>query len=93
MADPFVPNHTFVVNDIKRRRGGRVPLATNSTVIGKRPKTEILFLHNLLECFWFVRHDVDADQDEWLVFQLLDERPLVGPMGPSGWSVLLPEID
>src|SRR5262249_13186278 len=37
--------------------------------------------------------DVDAEQGEGLVLQGLDERPLVGPLGSSGESLLMPEVE
>src|SRR5262249_22273255 len=37
--------------------------------------------------------DVDAYQGERSVFQPRNERPLVGPTGPSGQSDVLPEIE
>src|SRR5262249_47773136 len=37
--------------------------------------------------------EMDPDQDEGLAGQVLDERPLVGPLGPSGESLVIPEIE
>jgi hypothetical protein len=36
---------------------------------------------------------VDADKCEGLVFQVCHERPLVGPLGPSGESDEAPEVE
>ena len=93
MADPLVSNYTLVIEHVERRRGGRVPFATDGAVVGKRSPVEFLLLHDFFQLFWFVRHDVDADQGERLLLQFRDERPLVGPMGPSRQSVLEPEIE
>jgi hypothetical protein len=44
-------------------------------------------------CLYGATADVDADEREGLVFQVLHERPLVGPLGPSGQSDVAPEIE
>ena len=35
---------------------------------------------------------MDAEQGKGGVGEFLDERPLVGPVSPSGQSVFLPEV-
>ncbi len=40
-----------------------------------------------------MRNRVDANQGERFISELLDERPLVGPMDPSRRSVLLPKVE
>src|SRR5262249_23515072 len=48
---------------------------------------------DLLELPGVVAVDVDADQGERPVLQVLNERPLVGPLDPSAKSVLVPEVE
>ena len=50
-------------------------------------------VHDRLELLRVGAVGVDADHGEGLVFELVDERPLVGPTGPSGHSDLLPEVE
>src|SRR5262249_44686688 len=49
--------------------------------------------HYLFKLFRLVADDVDADQGKRLLFQVLDERPLVGPTGASSQSVFRPEVE
>lgn len=53
----------------------------------------MFLFHHLFKVFRLVADDVDTDQSKRLVFQVLDERPLVGPSGPSHESVFRPEVE
>src|SRR5262249_23597183 len=97
-ADPLVPDHALGIDHVKGRRAGQVPLGRDGTLaqlarVRKGSPGQLLLFHRLLELLDVVAVDVDADQGEGLVFQLLDERPLVGPLGPSGESLLMPEVE
>jgi len=97
-ARPLVTDHAPVVDHIKRRRGGEVPLRCNwprtrVARIDKGPPVDLLLLHDLLELLRLEAADVDADEGEGLVFQVRHERPLVGPLAPSGQSDVAPEIE
>src|SRR5262249_62151081 len=89
-AEPFVTDHTFVVEEVNRRRAGQVPLlgdATRSRArrrVAERPPGKVLFLHDRLEGCGVRFTEVDADDSEGLAGELLDERPPVRPQGPSG---------
>lgn len=37
--------------------------------------------------------DIHANQRKWLLFEIFDERPLIGPLDPSGESEFEPKID
>src|SRR5262249_13757377 len=52
----------------------------------------LLLVHKLFEILEDTALLGDADQRERLAFKLFDERPLVGPHGPSDASVLAPEV-
>ena len=80
------------IEDVIAWRAG-VPRGVNRLLMRERPPVHFLFVHSFLEVFGFESADVNADQGEWLVFQLRYERPLVGPTGPSGQSDVLPEIE
>jgi hypothetical protein len=54
---------------------------------------DFLLFHDLFEFLRLAVEDVHADQGKRLLFQLLDERPLVGPTGASRQSVFRPEIE
>ena len=92
-AGPLVPDHSLMIDDVERRRGGRLPLVTDRPRVRKRSPGQLLRFYRLLELLDVVAIDVDADQGEGLLCQLLDERPLVGPLGPSGDSLLMPEVE
>src|SRR5262249_804487 len=57
------------------------------------PPGQLLLLRHFLELLGPEAANVDADQREGLVLQLLDERPLVGPLGPSRQSDKAPEVE
>ena len=90
-ADPLVTDDPLDIDDVVRRRAGVPPrrdrLARNGS------PGHLLLLHHLFELFRLVADDVDADQGKRLLFQVLDERPLVGPTGASSQSVFRPEIE
>jgi hypothetical protein len=81
-----VADDTFVIEDVERRRALEVPLAGDgaeaaSSVAGVRERApgQLLLVDRLFELVRLVLVGVDADEGKRLVFQLLDERPLVGP--------------
>jgi hypothetical protein len=86
-AEPLVADHTLVVDDEQSRRAFEVPIAADSphaaavavSRVSEGTPGELLFVHNRLELVRLVAVGVDAEEDERLVFQVLDERPLVGP--------------
>ena len=80
-ADPLVTDDPLDIDDIVRRRTG-VPLRRDRSARNGSPGHLLLF-HYLFELFRLVADDVDADQGKLLLFQVLDERPLVGPTGTS----------
>ena len=97
-ADLAVADHALVIQHEDRRRAEEVPGASDEAQpvagrrVGKRAEVELLLVHHLLERLGIVTVDVDADKGKRLVLQILDERPLVGPEGPSLESELAPEI-
>ena len=96
-AHPLVPDYAPGIEDIKRRRVGQVPARRDGPLAGvsgvrERPPGQPLLRHHLFEVL-AIAADVDADQGERLVFQSRDERPLVGPLAPSGESVFRPEVE
>src|SRR5262245_50271268 len=97
-AHPLVPDHALVIEDVERRQAGQVPPGYDGPLsqgawVSKRPPGQLLLVHRLLQLLGVVAVDVDADQGEGPVLQLLDERPLVGPMAPSGESLLMPKVE
>jgi hypothetical protein len=84
-TQPFVPDHPLVIEDEQRWRASQIPLLRNGgtlrsiAVVRERAPTQLLLVHHLFEFFRVVTVGVDADEGEGLVFQNLDERPLVGP--------------
>src|SRR5262249_43172079 len=98
-AEPLVTDHAFVVDEVNRRGAGQVPFLGDGPQgrarerVAERPPREVLFLHDLLEGCWARFTDVDAEDGEARTGLLLDERPLVRPHGPSGASVLVPEVE
>src|SRR5262245_61403528 len=98
-AEPLVTDHPLVVDEINCRRARQVPFLGDGSHfrarprIAERPPGKVLLLHEFLEGRGARFTDVDADDGEWLAGELLDERPLVRPHGPSGASVLVPEIE
>ena len=90
-ADPFVTDDSLAIEDVVRWRAS-VPLRRDGSARNGSPG-HLLLVHHLFEFFRLVAEDIDADQGERLLFQLLDERPLVGPTGASRQSVFRPEIE
>ena len=90
-ADPLVTDDPLDIDDIVRRRTG-VPPRRDRLARDGSPGHFLLF-HDLFELFRHMADDVDADQDKRLLFQVLDERPLVGPTGASNQSVFRPEVE
>src|SRR5262249_16693321 len=68
-------------------------LLADRAPVGKRAPVEFLLVHHGLELLRVVAVDVNAEQGEGLFSQVLDERPLVGPAGPSGESEIVPEVE
>ena len=100
LPSPFIPDHAPVIDDDKvsawRSRfhlAAMVPLARRSPGSANDRHVSFSLSITALSFLGVVAGDVDADQGEWLVFQLLDERPLVGPLAPSGESVFAPEVE
>src|SRR5690349_16272994 len=96
-TDPLVPDHPPGIEDVERRRVRQVPSArdrprTGGALVRERPPGQLLLLHHVFEVL-AVAPDVHADQCERLVLQTLHERPLVGPLAPSGQSVFRPEVE
>src|SRR5262249_61274049 len=95
---PLVTDDSLVVDQIHRRRGGQVPLRRDRTCTGvagvnKGSPGDLLLGRHLLELLRVEAADVDADEGERLVFQVLHERPLVWPLGPSRQSDDTPEVE
>ncbi len=89
---PFVSDRSLGVEDVKCGRAGRVPLSGDGAWIRKRSPVEFFPGHHFPELIRFMVENIDADQGEWLLFQLVYERPLVRPVGTSSQSVFHPEI-
>lgn len=81
-----------MIDDVKGWRAGMIPVADNFARVGEGPPVEFFLRHHRLERLRFVPENIHADQREGFAFQLVHERPLVGPMGPSRESVFHPEI-
>lgn len=83
-----------MVDDVERWRGRGIPLTVDVIVVldVERSPGDVLLRHRFLEFTWFMGPGIDADHSERLVFEIRHERPLVWPCGPSGQSVLAPEI-
>src|SRR5216684_3863028 len=98
-AKPLLADHAFVVNEVNRRGAGQIPFLGDFAPsfargrVAERPPSEILLFHEFLQGRGVRFTDVDADDSEWLAGEFLDERPLVRPHGPSGASVLVPEVE
>ena len=90
-ADAFVTDDSLTIEDIVRRRAG-VPSRRDRLTRDGSPGDFLLF-HDLFELLRLAVEDVHADQGKRLRLQILDERPLVGPTGPSIQSVFRPEIE
>ena len=84
-------DHAPGIEDVVARRAG-VPFGVDRILMRERPPVHFLLVHSILEVLGLELAHVDADQGERFVLQLRDERPLVGPTGPSGQSDVLPEI-
>ena len=97
-ARPLVTDHAPVVDHIKRRRGGQIPLRRDRprpgvARIDKRPPGDPLLGRHLLELLRVEPADVNADEGERPVSQICHERPLVRPLGLSRQSDETPEIE
>ncbi len=90
-ADPLVTDDPLDIDDIVRRRTG-VPPGRDRLARDGSPG-HLLLSHYLFELFRLMADDVDADQGKRLLFQVLDERPLVGPTGASSQSAFRPEVE
>src|SRR5579871_606243 len=66
--------------------------AANLAAIPKGPPSNPLLLKDLLE-FLPIGIAVDAQENEWLAFQILHERPLVGIHAPARASPVPPEVE
>src|SRR5262249_59870086 len=71
-ADPLVPDHAAVVDQVERRRRGEVPspgdrAAAGRSVVRERTPRQPLLVHHLTELGGGVVDDVDAEQRERLV--------------------------
>ena len=90
-TDALVTDDPLAIDDIVRRRAG-VPPRRDRLARDGSPGHLLLF-HHFFELFRLVADDVNADQGKRLLFQIFDERPLVGPTGASGQSVFRPEVE
>lgn len=93
LADPFVPDHSFAIDDEKRWRGGHIPLSVEVSLVIERTPVDVVLDHRFFEFARIVDPGIDADRRERLIFQFRYERPLVCPGGPSGESEFAPEIE
>ena len=93
LADPLASNRALVIDDVKRWRGGEIPLTVDGTIVVNGPPTNLVLRHHFLEFTRIVGPGIDADEGEWLFFQFRYERPLVRPGGPSRQSEFAPEIE
>lgn len=93
IAHPLVPDDPRVIDDIVDRGARRVPLLRDGSLVCRRPPVQGFFRHDLLELHRVVSVQINANEREGLFFQLVHERPLVGPTGLSGQSVFRPEIE
>src|SRR5262249_24050014 len=98
-AEPLVTDYTLVVDEVNRRGAGQDPLLGDDAAslarrrIAERSPGKVLLVRELLEGRGVRFTDVDTDDCERLVGEILHERPLVRPQGPSGASVLVPEVE
>src|SRR5215471_1265735 len=89
-----MPDHALVIDDVVGRRAAQVPASDDGGArVRERSPGQLLLVHHEFEFLRLVPADIYTDQGEGFLFEVLDERPLMGPLGPSGASGVVPEVE